>query len=194
MVGSWESAGMMGGGGGTHLATSTHPSLSLFPLCSPLYYPPNPILQFLKYAGDRPWGLVMVVHIELWLRDEEEFMRLCWIDRVWSYGCCNSVQYWSLHSVFHSPLKIANIFICALWMTENTSENLNWAITVTKFCYAAILFQSCRNFLLYLDYTFYLSTLQTDFPTVWQHGVWQTQNLAGDCIKWTSLKLPFKDL
>ena len=106
----------------------------------------------------------MLVRIESWLRDEEEFARLRRIDRVQSYECCNSVKYRSLHSVFHSPLKIANIFICALWMTENTSANLNWAITVTEFCYAAILFQSCRNFLLYLDYTFYLLTLQTIFP------------------------------
>jgi hypothetical protein len=70
------------------------------------------------------------------------------------------------HNTFHSLLKIIKIFICPLWMTEDTSTFWIWAISITEPCYARVLFQSCWNYLLYLAIHFYLCSLWNGSLTV----------------------------
>ena len=144
------------------LTFCTCPSPSSSPLISPFPTPSTLPLSFSNATG-RPRTNCVCVCVGLWLHNEEDCWRLSQFDGTQSYGFCNTAQYRSLHSVFHSCLKFSNIFMDALWMTENIYVLLNWAITVTESCYVIILFQSCQNFLLYFYFTFYLLRLQNRF-------------------------------
>ena len=154
MVGSWEWAGMIEEGGVLTLGlailpTSPSPLYSVLPL-----YTRSSILPSSSTNGLRSdcafmlgwsWGMTKEI-----LRDLVELT---------TFGLVR-LSRCQPRSTFYKTHKSLKIIIYILPMTENVALSLFWAIMITESRYATVLFQSCQNFLLYFQFTFYLSTLQ----------------------------------